>query len=95
MWKLGIQPAWGEPKGLVTTGVYGVIRHPVYLSVVLFATGWAIGFRAAYALLFVPALAVSYVAIIFIEERGLRAVYGDAYREYMEKVPWRLIPGVF
>jgi protein-S-isoprenylcysteine O-methyltransferase Ste14 len=31
----------------------------------------------------------------FVEEQGLRADYGDVYKGYAEKVPWRLIPGVF
>lgn len=72
-----------------------MVRHPVYLSVILFAAGWAIGFRAVYALLFVPLLAASYVATILVEERGLWAEYGHAYRQYVEKVPWRLVPGLF
>lgn len=93
--EISVRPSWGEPKGLVTTGIYGVVRHPIYLSVIIFAAGWAIGFRAVYALLFVPALVASYVALIFMEEQGLRAEYGGAYQEYTEKVPWRLIPGVF
>ena len=92
--EIGVRPSWGEPKGLVTTGIYGVVRHPIYLSVIIFAAGWAIGFRAVYALLFVPALAASYVAMTFMEEQGLRAEYGGAYQEYAEKVSWRLIPGV-
>lgn len=91
----GVRPSWGEAKGLVTTGIYGVVRRPIYLSVILFAAGWAIGFRAVDALLFVPALVASYVALIFMEEQGPRAEYGGAYQEYAEKVSWRLIPGVF
>jgi protein-S-isoprenylcysteine O-methyltransferase Ste14 len=75
--ELGVRPGWGEPKGLVTMGIYGAMRHPVYLGVILFAAGWAIGFQAIYALLFVPALVISYVAIISIEEQGLRTEYGD------------------
>jgi protein-S-isoprenylcysteine O-methyltransferase Ste14 len=93
--EIGLRPSWGQPRGLVTTGIYRVMRHPIYLSVILFAAGWAIGFRAIYALLFVPALAASYVAMTFVEEQGLRADYGDVYKGYAEKVPWRLIPGVF
>lgn len=95
MREIGVRPSWGEPKGLVTTGIYGVVRHPYYLSLFLFAVGWAVYFQAVYALLFVPVLVISYVAIICMEEQGLQTEYGDDYQEYAERVPWRLIPRVF
>ena len=31
---------------LVTTGLYGTIRHPSYLGLILMMLGWALGFRS-------------------------------------------------
>jgi protein-S-isoprenylcysteine O-methyltransferase Ste14 len=56
--EIGLRPSW-KPKGLVTTGIYGIVQHPIYLSIILFAFGWALGFRAIYALLFVPLVVTS------------------------------------
>jgi protein-S-isoprenylcysteine O-methyltransferase Ste14 len=33
--------------------------------------------------------------VVLTEERDLGEEYGENYREYTERVPWRLIPGVF
>jgi protein-S-isoprenylcysteine O-methyltransferase Ste14 len=32
---------------------------------------------------------------IFDEEKLLMKQYGDDYRKFMKKTPWRMIPGIF
>jgi protein-S-isoprenylcysteine O-methyltransferase Ste14 len=91
----GAQPGLREKGNLVTTGIYGRIRHPKYLSNVLLAVGWALLFRGIHALLCVPLWAFGFVLLILFEEKEMEEEYGDAYREYKKKVPWRLIPRVF
>jgi protein-S-isoprenylcysteine O-methyltransferase Ste14 len=45
-------PAWsfvpkaGQDAGLVTTGPYGLVRHPIYLGLALLAVGEALAFRS-------------------------------------------------
>ena len=34
---------------LVTTGIYGVLRHPSYLGALIFSLGWSFAFRSAWA----------------------------------------------
>lgn len=80
---------------LVTDGIFQHIRHPHYTSILIVGFGLALFF---YSLL---AFAIAVIAIpimiwsIIDEEKVLIEQYGDPYKEYMEKVPWRMIPKVF
>jgi len=87
----GVRPA----RGLVCGGVYGVVRHPIYVGNTLSVLGMALMFRAAGALVYVLVLVALFLAFIPIEERDLRAAYGDEYSAYEKKVRYRLIPRVF
>ena len=90
--ELGAYPVLRRKSNLVTTGIYSRVRHPMYLSNILFALGWALLFRGIHALLCVPIWALCYWALIFFEEKGLEEEYGEEYREYRRRVPWRIIP---
>lgn len=79
---------------LVTTGLYGMIRHPSYLGMLVNALGWALAFRSAIgvglAILLLPPL----LARIRAEERLLHMKFGGAYEAYQSRT-WRLIPGLY
>lgn len=79
---------------LVTDGVYGLVRNPSYLGLLVSTLGWVLAFRSlagvVLALLLIPPL----VARIRAEEALLRAQFGDAYDAYCART-WRLIPGVY
>lgn len=76
---------------VVDTGVYGVVRHPMYTGALLLMIGmplWLGSYAAALAAAFPIA---TLVARILIEERFLmRELSG--YDAYIEKVRYRLIP---
>ena len=93
--EFGAQPGLRQKGDLVTTGIYSRIRNPKYLNNVLLAVGWALLFRGIHALLCVPLWTLGFVTLIFFEEEELEEEYGEVYREYEKKVPWRLIPRVF
>ena len=82
-------------EGLVTTGVFSKIRHPMYLSLILMYLGFAIAWGVVWML--VPSVLFSAwtVLIAFKEEEFLRQKFSRQYEEYMRKVPWRFIPRVF
>jgi len=74
-----------KPKGLVTTGPYSRIRHPLYtfldvalLGVVLIAGNW-------YLLLPLALLAAIHVWRSRYEETQLEAAFRDAYRQYRKR----------
>jgi methanethiol S-methyltransferase len=79
-------------KELVTTGVYGLVRHPLYLSGILMATFFPVITVKGLTL---TALADLYFFFgMLIEERRFVKIFGDQYREYMKRVP-RLCPNPF
>jgi protein-S-isoprenylcysteine O-methyltransferase Ste14 len=93
--ELGAHPALRQKSSLVTTGIYNRVRHPMYLSNILLAAGWALLFRGIHALLCVPIWTLCYVVLTLFKEKGLEEEYGEEYREYKKKVRCRLIPYLF
>jgi len=79
---------------LVTTGVYGVIRHPSYLGLLVSSLGWALAFRSGVGVLLVALLVPPLIARIDAEERLLRAQFGAEYDAYCSRTS-RLIPGIY
>ena len=79
---------------LVTSGIYGVIRHPSYLGLLVGSLGWALAFRSALGVLLTALLIPPLVARIGAEERLLRTQFGDEYDAY-RRCTSRLIPGIY
>jgi len=92
--QIGVSPALKGKAKLVTRGLYGIVRHPLYMSNGLLAVGMAILFKSIPALWFSIPYFLSYLPIIYLEEKDLLEKYGDEYQEYRKKVPWRLIPKI-
>jgi protein-S-isoprenylcysteine O-methyltransferase Ste14 len=85
-----------EKRGhkVVDTGVYSVVRHPMYAGIFVFSVGialWLESYAGAIAAL-VP-IALLAVRIVF-EERFLREEL-SGYQSYTERVRYRLIPMVW
>ena len=74
-------------SSLVTRGIYGFTRNPMYLGLALALLGWAAFLSAAWPLLG-PPLFVAYVNIFQIrpEERVLSGLFGDEYTRYTRRV---------
>jgi protein-S-isoprenylcysteine O-methyltransferase Ste14 len=88
----GIRPA-APDAGLLTSGPYRLVRHPLYLGWVLLVFGGAhlTGDRLAFAV-----LTTAYIILaIPWEERSLAANFGEAYGRYQDRVRWRLVPFVY
>jgi len=79
---------------LVTSGVYGVIRHPSYLGLLVNALGWSLAFRAGVGVLLTALMIAPLLARIHAEERLLRSQFGDEYGTYCARTS-RLIPGLY
>ena len=88
---------WAPPeKGmrLRTSGIYRLTRNPIYLSEVLWFTGWALLFRSLYGLLLVPVWWFVFLIHALAEEADMLDTLGDGYREYMKRVRGRIFPGL-
>jgi protein-S-isoprenylcysteine O-methyltransferase Ste14 len=79
---------------LVTSGVYGVIRHPSYLGLHVNALGWGLAFRSGVGLLLTALLIPPLLARIRAEERLLRTQFGPEYEAYRARTS-RLVPGLY
>jgi len=82
----------GQQKGrLMQEGIYGMVRHPRYLSAGISAIANAlfINYAGLYILVLVL-VPVGYLMIV-LEERELIERFGEEYRKYQRGVP-RLIP---
>jgi len=79
---------------LVTSGIYGVIRHPSYLGLLVNALGWALAFRSGVGVLLTALTIPPLIARIRAEERLLRAQFGDEYDAYRSRTS-RLLPGIY
>jgi protein-S-isoprenylcysteine O-methyltransferase Ste14 len=82
----------GLKQSLVTTGIYSVVRHPMYLAGILLFT---FNHYITRNWLAVSVMAdIYFVSGAFLEERRLIRRFGEEYRRYMERVP-RFLPRVF
>ena len=93
----GVRQAFGvtapPPSHLVDTGLYGLVRHPVYFGWVLMVwpTPTMTGTRLVFA-----AVSTLYLALaIPLEERSLRGQFGPAYSAYAARVKWKMVPGIY
>jgi len=78
---------WGYVGGLVDTGVYGVVRHPLYVGVIVACVGAIlVGQSWVVAVVAVPSIAVMYWNML-LEERSNVGRFGDDYAAYMQRVP--------
>jgi len=82
-WKR-IHSAAGE---LVTDGIYASIRHPQYTGLFLITVGMLIQWPTIITLVMWPILMYAYYRLAMREEREMEERFGDAYREYRERVP--------
>jgi protein-S-isoprenylcysteine O-methyltransferase Ste14 len=81
-----------EARGLVTSGPYRLVRHPVYLGEIISAAGLLlVKPNAVMVLIFVVFVGLQYWRAVF-EERALSRVFPREYATYARRVP-QLIPG--
>jgi len=79
-----------EARGLVTSGPYEVVRHPVYLGEIVSGFGLVLPTLLTLHFLVFVAFVAAQVARTFYEERVLRTAY-PTYEAYAQKTR-RLIP---
>lgn len=85
-------PTAEQGTGLVTTGPYRLIRHPIYLGLSLLAMGEALAFSSWPAVLVVfSAIVPTFVWRAYAEERLLADTFGERYAHY-RKLTKMMIP---
>lgn len=79
---------------LTTTGLYGLVRHPMYFGNVIMMVGLPLALGSYWGLLFVL-LGLIVLALRIGDEEQLLTEELAGYREYAAKVHYRLVPGVW
>jgi protein-S-isoprenylcysteine O-methyltransferase Ste14 len=86
----GLLPAH---RGIVSSGVYGLVRHPIYLGCVLTHASFLLANASPWNAV---VLVLADFALIIRMDAEERVLLGDdAYRQYRQTVRHRLIPGVY
>ncbi len=79
---------------VVSTGLYGIVRHPMYVGVVIMMVGIPLALGSYWGLVvLVPGLLLLAVRILDVENMLDQQLVG--YREYTQKVRYRLVPGIW
>jgi protein-S-isoprenylcysteine O-methyltransferase Ste14 len=77
---------------LRSSGVYAVVRHPIYSGLLLATVGWSLWWLSAYGLLYTIFVAVFFDRKAAYEERWLYEKHRDVYADYKKRVkkffPW-------
>jgi protein-S-isoprenylcysteine O-methyltransferase Ste14 len=73
--------------GLIEWGIYGIVRHPMYLGAMLLFLSW-IFFLPHWIVVLISAVNIAIVYWFILQgERQNITKFGDAYQRYMESVP--------
>jgi len=79
---------------VIDTGMYGWVRHPMYLAALFLVVGTPLALGSWWTLLLTPLfLVILYFRIANEEKVLLRDLPG--YAEYRQRVRYRLVPGVW
>lgn len=74
-------------------GVYGWVRHPMYLSDIIMRVGFILKNACSYNVLLFVISTAAYLYRAVLEEEFLGRY--PEYREYRERVRYRMVPGLF
>ncbi len=93
--KIGIIPSVRKKNDLITGGIYGIVRNPIYTGLILCNSGLVVLFKGWFALGYGALVIVLFSILCLVEEEGLKTDYGAEYSDYQAKVRYRLIPFIF
>jgi protein-S-isoprenylcysteine O-methyltransferase Ste14 len=80
-------PTTQPTKSLVTTGIHGWRRNPIYLGMTILYLAIGVAVRSPWIItLILPTLLIIRYGVIAREERYLSEQFGDVYDEYASKV---------
>ena len=88
---------WSPPQAgmkLRTSGIYGLVRHPIYLAELLWPLGLAIMYHSVYGVALTPLWWLTLLIHALSEEAELERTLGSEYLAYKKKVRGRIFPGL-
>jgi protein-S-isoprenylcysteine O-methyltransferase Ste14 len=86
----GLMPA---NRGIVSSGLYRVLRHPIYAGYLLSHVAFLAAHASAWNIIVLATADLGLLVRAVVEERTL--ALDPAYVQYQRHVRWRVLPGVF
>jgi protein-S-isoprenylcysteine O-methyltransferase Ste14 len=83
-----------EGQRVVSTGLYGIVRHPMYFATLLMFLSMPLILGSVYGFL----VMLAYIPVLAARIRGEESLLGrelKGYSEYKQKVRYRLIPRIW
>jgi len=88
--------AWEQTTIIIDSGVFRIIRHPLYLGTALWAVGLMLVFQSVLSITLGIATIFCCWMASKTEDRFNTEKFGDEYRNYLRKVPmWNFVKGVW
>ncbi len=75
------------PSGIIDSGVFGYVRHPLYLGVLLIYLGFVFGSFSMLSLFTLLCIFFVYNYLANFEEKDLERMFGEEYLQYKKRVP--------
>jgi protein-S-isoprenylcysteine O-methyltransferase Ste14 len=82
-----------RPIGVVSSGAFRDVRHPLYLGSILVYLGLTVSTASLFCLALLVVIVLFYNSIAGYEEKLLELKFGEAYIEYKKKTG-KWIPGI-
>ncbi|HEV8428587.1 MAG TPA: isoprenylcysteine carboxylmethyltransferase family protein [Pyrinomonadaceae bacterium] len=79
---------------VISTGLYGIVRHPMYAGAVLLFISSPLLLGSVFGLILGLVLIIT-IAVRSIGEEAMLKQELEGYSNYMKKVKWRMIPFIF
>jgi protein-S-isoprenylcysteine O-methyltransferase Ste14 len=80
-------------RGIVSTGLYRVVRHPIYLGYLITHLAFLASNPIAWNISLLVTTDLALLLRAICEEKTL--AQDDEYRAYQTRVRWRVLPGIF
>ena len=86
----GLMPA---NRGIVSTGLYRIVRHPIYMGYLITHVGFLTANPTLWNMVWLVIADLALMVRATCEEKTLAK--DPAYRAYLDRVRWRVVPGLF
>lgn len=90
--KIGVIPSIKRNEGLITTGTYNIVRHPIYFGTIITQLGLILINQALISLIYLPFSILLYYIMATIEEKDLINIFGNRYIDYRMKTKGKVLP---
>ncbi len=85
-----------EERGhkVITTGPYRIVRHPMYLAVIILYISHCIALGSLFSLIPCAFVIITLILRTIREDKMLHNQL-EGYKEYVQKTRYKLIPGIW